>query len=125
MDINSCFQSAYLKADDIPAGREVPVTMGEVRLENVEGANADPKPVLYFANKQRGLVLNKVNAATIAQCYGSETDDWRGRPLVLFTTTTSFQGRMVPCLRVRVPARQPAQGGPQARQDSAGDTIPF
>ncbi len=122
MDINSCFPSTYLKADDIPAGREVSVTMAEVRLEPVDGANADPKPVLYFVGKKKGVVLNKVNSATIAQVYGAETDHWHGRPLVLFTTTTQFQGRVVPCLRCRVPAQSQAPQQPPQGQSVPPET---
>lgn len=107
MLISSVFHSTYLRADDIPAGRDAAVQIDRVDLEYVDGQTADPKPVAYFAGKNRGLVLNKTNASTIAAGYGDETDAWAGRPLVIFTTSTSFQGRQVPCLRVRIPSQAP------------------
>jgi hypothetical protein len=69
--------------------------------------------VLKFQGKEKGLVLNKTNAMTIAHVYGPNIDQWVGQPILMFTTQVDYAGQMVPAIRVRVPI--------QAAQD---DEIP-
>jgi hypothetical protein len=57
-------------------------------------------------------VLNKTNADVIAYTFGDDTDHWVGRKIVLFATRTQFQGKLVPCVRVRVPNIAPADEPP-------------
>lgn len=102
MKIGKAFPSNYIKSDDLD-GRRVVVTIDRVELEKI---GDDEKPVLYFKGKDRGLVLNKTNAATIVEITGSDdTDDWHGHPIVLFPSKTEFQGKRVPCIRVDDPPK--------------------
>lgn len=131
MDINAAFPSDHLKASDLQ-GREVNVTISHVEMKDIGG---DPKPVVYFIGKEKGLVLNKTNASAISQMHGHETDMWVDRPITLFPSQTDFQGKIVPCIRVKIGApvyhqapvsRQPPPGHPAAM--GAGpidDEIPF
>jgi len=112
MKIGSVFPSKYLRAADL-GGRTVPVTMDVVQVEPL--GDDEEKPVLYFAGKAKGLVLNRTNAEVIAAAYGEETDGWIGKPIELYPDKTHFGGRLVDCLRVRVPT-------PRAQD---GDEIPF
>ena len=64
----------------------------------------DEKPVLYFRGKNKGLVLNVCNGQEIAEAYGDDMENWPGNPVVLYRTSTTFAGKRVPCLRIRVPA---------------------
>ena len=125
MKISSAFPSKYLKATDIPPGRDVALQIDEVRLEAMEQSK-DEKPVLYFIGKQKGLVLNKINGEiTLGNAYGDDCDAWHGRPVVLFASTTMFQGKNVPCIRLRVP-NAPRQEMPNAADPAADDgDIPF
>ena len=102
MNIDSAYPSKFLKSADIPKGQKTRFTIAYVDVEDVSG-EGENKPVLYFSERQQGLVLNKTNAATIKLTYGEETDDWRDKPLFLFRTMTQFQGKSVECLRVEVP----------------------
>lgn len=114
MRIGAAFPSTYLKAADLQ-GRQVTVTISHIKLEEVGGEH---KPVMYFAGKERGLVLNKTNAMMIADTYGDETDAWQGQPVTLFEARVDFQGRTVAAIRVSVPkvARQaPPPPAPQAQ----------
>ena len=129
MKISSAFPSKYLKASDIPEGRDISLKIDEVWMENMEQSK-DEKPVLYFIGKDKGLVLNVTNGNTLADAYGDDTDDWHGRPVALYASTTTYQGRNVPCLRVRVPRSAPApvaprQETPVAADYAATDDIPF
>lgn len=98
MRISAAFPSQYLKSADLQ-GRRVKVTMSHVNMEDVGG---DPKPILYFIGKEKGLVLNKTNANNIAMIYGDDTDAWSGQTIELVEAMVDFQGRTVPAIRVYV-----------------------
>lgn len=108
VDINNAFPSNFLKADDLQ-GRAAKVVIASCEMEDL--GEGDHKPVVRFRDKDKGLVLNRTNAATIAAEYGSNTDSWTGRELEIYPDRTMFQGRMVACLRVRVPAPPPPTSG--------------
>ena len=126
MRISNAFPSKYLRASDIPDGREAHVKIDRVQLESME-TTGDEKPVLYFIDRKKGLVLNRTNADQIASAYGDDTESWHGQPIILFITSTSFNGRTVPCLRVRIPRRGTAvaQETPIADSSVGDDDIPF
>lgn len=97
MNINNAFPSTYLKAADLQ-GRRANVTIENVQFEDIGG---DEKPVVYFQNKSRGMVLNKTNANMIAEIANStETDEWPGVKICLYATKVDFQGRRVDAIRV-------------------------
>lgn len=127
MRISSAFPSQYLKAADLQ-GKTAKVTISHVVMEDI---GSDNKPVLYFAGKEKGLVLNKTNANNIAFAYGDDTDGWEGGSLELFSTMVDFQGRSVEAVRVRVPPRSPAAQPPAPKpqpmpaEEPFDDVIPF
>lgn len=106
------FPSKYLKAQDIPQGQFAAVTIDRVQMEDVSGDGED-KPVIYFRGKNKGMVLNRTNWSSIADVYGDESDNWSGQQVSLYQTTTQFQGKNTPCLRVQVYNGQ-GQGKPAA-----------
>jgi len=71
--------------------------------------------------KAKGLVLNRTNAAVISGAFGPQTEEWSGKPIILFATSCLFRGRKVDCIRVRIPD----DVVPAAAQPQAGDAIPF
>lgn len=102
MNVNEAFPSKYLKASDLD-GKKIRVMVANVVMEEVgDGA----KPVAYFSGKKKGLVLNKTNAMIIASGYGPETSGWEGAEIDLYPGKTQFNGQMVDCLKVEVPAKQ-------------------
>jgi hypothetical protein len=102
MKISESFPARFFKTDDVPS--EVEVTITECKKEDVTGSNdpADKKPVLYFSDKKRGLVLNRTNAGILAEAFGDESDNWQGQRVTLYPTTTLYMGKNVPCVRIRV-----------------------
>jgi hypothetical protein len=115
MKIGAAFPSKYVKASDLPDGQFIPVTIASVVIENVAGdgqAETD-KPVLYFSGKEKGLVLNKTNSSEISAAYGDETDDWAGKKILLYAATTPFNGKTVPCIRVKVPKQVAPKAAPK------------
>ena len=128
-NINDAFPSNYLKASDL-GGQQPVVTIDRVGFEPV-GREKEMKPILYFAGKDKGLVLNKTNAKNIAHLVGSfETNDWPGFRIKLYSANVEFQGETVESIRVK--AAPPANGnGPVAPPPVAAitpmtdDDIPF
>lgn len=115
MNINEQFPSKYLKAADLQ-GRSVTVKMARVEQEKI---GDDMKLILYFQGKERGVVLNKTNANNIAAIYGGETEDWYGKEITLVEAMVDFQGKSVPAIRMRAPARRAPP--PQRREAAPAD----
>lgn len=132
-NINDAFPSNYIKASDL-RGRGIVVEIDRVEFEPV-GQKKEMKPILYFAGKEKGLVLNKTNANKIIQITGSAvTEEWPGQNIVIYPTETSFQGDTVECVRVKqAPAgrARPAARQPEPEPDHdhsqplSDDDIPF
>lgn len=103
-NINSLFPSAYLKAADV---KEKPIVgaIDKIKMEEI-GDDRKMCPVLYFKNIERGLVLNKTNAAMIADLYGEETDDWEDEAIEMHCERVPFAGKMVDSIRVRKPSKK-------------------
>ncbi len=102
MRISDTFQSKYVASHDL-RGREITVTISHVTTEELQdGQRTEYKPVVFFQGAQKGMVLNKTNAMTIASAFGDETDHWSGKQIVLFTVKTQNpQGQLVDGLRCR------------------------
>lgn len=101
-------EGKYLKASDVPAGKELRLTISKLSNEALDrdDGSKQQKAVLYFQGKEKGLVLNNTNIDTLIQGYGDDTGAIVGQPVILFQTTTSFKGTTVPCLRLRVPVQE-------------------
>lgn len=127
MNINQSFPSKYLKADgDLPDEGNLVLTMDRVDLEDVGSAgDTEMKPVLYFRETDKGLVLNKTNASTISSLYSPETDEWRGKKIALFSQEVDFQGRQVLAIRVRMKKPAAPQSVAVAAKGADDDTDPF
>src|SRR6266576_2069494 len=103
MNASDLFPSKYLKVSDLK-GRTPTVCIAGYKIESVgQGQDQEQKCVLYFQNLKKGLVLNKTNVRKIAHYYGDDMDEWTGKELILYSDTTSFQGKSVEGLRVKAP----------------------
>ena len=129
--VNDYFPSPYVSAKDIVH----PVTVTIDRWEEHEfldkkTGDLRKQPVLFFAGKDKGLVLNKTNAFTIANWWGLQFDSWIGKQLILDTHETNF-GPGITVGRVAEPGppvtKPPAQDGPKPAHDPITDSesIPF
>src|SRR5262245_21906395 len=126
MELSSVFTSDTLKAADLQ-GREVTGVIGTVEAKQFNDGN---KLLLTFQGKKKSLVVNKTNANRIAYLYGTNTDGWIGREIVLFADLVDFQGKTVETIRVKPPAnraappRKPAPPPAEPVED-LDDSIPF
>jgi hypothetical protein len=94
-------RSKYLRAEDLK--QEKKFRIKAVTEEVFEKDKVEKKPVLWFTNDERGLVLNKTNNRTLRGAFGDPFADWINKVIAVFPTTEPFRGKMVPCLRVRIP----------------------
>jgi hypothetical protein len=109
VNINDLYPSKWLKAEADLEDGDLTLTIASVKLDEVGGAgNSKRKPVVYFEETDKGLVLNKTNAGTVQGLYGGDTDNWIGKQITLFATEVDFQGKQV--LSIRVRTRKPKAG---------------
>jgi hypothetical protein len=116
--------SKYMKKEDVT--QPVLVTMQQIKVENTapDGQAPEMKPVAYFAEMPKGMILNSTNCKIIEKITG--TDDymqWSGRQYVLyFDPNVQYKGELTGGIRIRAPkqrqqvAPQVAQGYQQAAQ---------
>ena len=104
--------SQYLKADDLQK-REVKVIIDYNEIAEFDNGK---KVVLKFEGKEKGLTLNKTNAMKIADAYGEDVEGWKGKEIIMYPDKTDFGGKMVDCIRVRIPLEV---------ADEFSDPIPF
>lgn len=119
-DYRTMFDSDYIYAFDLQ-GQDVTVTIDRVVGVTLvgEGGRKAKKPCVYFRGKDRGLALNKTNGKTIASLYGPHVEEWVGKRITLYPTTTQFGGETKDCIRVRnrVPP-EPKRGTAQPDLDA-------
>jgi hypothetical protein len=119
MSILDRFPSKYLKASDITAGDIV--TVKEVRDELV-GPEQDAKPLIYFLEHPKGVVMNVTNAKSIAKDLGEDETAWTGKKLVLtlIETRSPRSGEPVDAIRMKAaPVRK------KAAAEATAEEIPF
>jgi hypothetical protein len=123
MDYRLLFPNDYIAAHDL-RGKDVVKTIKTVAIEKLRmtGGRQEKKPVVLFSDTPKKLVLNKTNAKLIAAQHGCDTDQWAGRKIVLYPTTTLLGPNTVDCVRVREQA--PRKPEP-AHQSATPDEDPF
>lgn len=92
----------YIGAYAIPPGEDVTVTIDYVRREQITGTGGKKEECsVAHLRGAKPLILNATNSKTIAKLYGDYVEDWAGKQITLFATTTRFGGDTVDCLRIR------------------------
>lgn len=108
------------------SGEDLTLTIRTVRREIVTGANGKKEEcmVMYWAeNGYKPMILNRTNAKAISKLLGSSyVQDWFGKRVTLYPTTTKFGGEVVECLRVRPTA--PAEAAVVKCENCGGDIRP-
>jgi len=97
VDATDYFGGNYLKASDIKEPTALTIT--KVKEQQLEDRK---KLIVSFDETDKGLVLNKINTNRIIKWAGSkETDNWAGTKITLLATTVEYDGKDVPCIRVK------------------------
>ena len=85
------------------------LTIKSAGRENVTGASGKREDLLVirWVENELPMVCNRTNAKCISRIYGQYVEDWRGKKIQLYPTTTKFGGEIVECIRVRPTAPKP------------------
>ena len=103
------FPSRFLKGDEI-AGKEVPVTVKDIKKELVHSRQTNKKDevlVMYFKDKERGVVMKKERSSDMKSITGSDdTDGWIGKTVIMYTQKRKMKDGIVDVIRFKqaVPA---------------------
>ena len=103
-DYRSMYDRDYIGSWELPEGRDLIVTIESVKggeLNN--GARKTKKPIITLAGRDKKLVCNKTNAKAIAGMYSNHVENWKGKRIALYVSTTRdpSTGGDTPCIRVR------------------------
>lgn len=92
----------YIGAYALPDGEDMTVTIDFVRSEEVTGSGGK-KEICTVAHLkgQKPMILNMTNSKSIHKLYGPYIEDWEGKDITLYASTTKLAGEMVECLRIR------------------------
>ena len=105
----------YIVAEDIT--QDVVLTIVSLQIEDLKGNGKEMGGVLYFREAKKGMVLKPTNGLRIIAMYGKETDSWTGKTITLYPSETDYNGKSVPCFRVR--EKLPEQQQPTAPVNGA------
>jgi hypothetical protein len=103
----------YIGAYWLPPGEDVTVVIDRVQREQVTGTGGKKEDctVAHLKGDVKPFILNVTNSKSIAKLYGPFIEDWAGKPITLFASTTKLAGDTVECLRVRpLVAKRKKQG---------------
>lgn len=105
MKTNDVFPSKYLKAeDDLFDDGEVAATIKEVVLESLKSRERgeENKPVMYFKELPKGLIVNKTNWGICAKLFNSDdSDDWLSERVLMTTVDVDAFGDVVRAIRIK------------------------
>lgn len=93
----------YLGAYSLDGMSEINVTIEKVVRELVtgNGGKKEECTVAYLKN-QKPFIINRTNGKTITKVLKSPyVEEWCGKTITLYATTTKVAGEEVECLRVR------------------------
>ena len=116
MDISSFLSGRYLTHLDLPE----PSQTWTIDRADQQLVGDDRKVCVAFAEfPAKALALNKTNLRRIADPYGVDATTWRGRQLLVYRSSTTFSGKVMPCVRVCVPGQPP----PEVVCDADGNSV--
>lgn len=123
----SFFDREYLFAFDLK-GRDVTLTIERVVGGELTalGGRKSKKPLVYFkeGREKKPLAMNATNCKTVAAMYTTDTDNWVGKRITLYPTTTTMAGETMDCIRVRPtvpPEKAAAQAAPADPAEEGSD----
>lgn len=111
MKISEFFPKRYATGEDL-GGKPFTFTVRTVELEQMHpqpGSPATEKPVIYFAETKRGIILSAPLARQLAALLGDDTATWTGRRVTIFPQPMNVAGQA----RVAIRARAATNGASQ------------
>lgn len=98
----------YIGAYALPNGEDLTVTIKSVAREVVTmaGGKKEECTVVQLVNN-KPFIINSTNSKSIHRLYGPYIEEWAGKQITLFASTTKFGGELVECLRIRTEVAKP------------------
>jgi len=98
----------YIGAYSLPNGEDITVTIESVSREMVTmaGGKKEECTVCKLVNN-KPFIINATNSKSIHKLYGAYIEDWAGKKITLYASTTKFAGELVECLRIRPDVAKP------------------
>ena len=115
----------YIGVYALPPGMDMTVEIASVGREKVvvSGGKKEDHTVVRLKG-QKPLILNATNSKSIARLYGPYIEDWEGKRITLFASTTKLAGETVECLRIRPSVTEKQKPNiTDARLDAAIESI--
>ena len=112
-------ESKYINQADVGSRRH------ELVIDRVTPEEVDPdagvrKPVMYFMNHQKGLVLNNTTWSACESEWGEESDAWSGHRVTLYVDpSVTYKGKRTGGTRI-----EPVQTKPLAIDDTGQEEEP-
>ena len=97
MNVNEMYRSNYLTSDSLN-GQAFCFTITDCSAEKV--GESEKRLVLAFLEVSSLMILDKINVNTLADLYGPETSEWRGKVIKVTPSTTLFLGEIVKYIRI-------------------------
>ena len=99
----------YLGAYSLEPGKDMILTIAKVQREMITGTGGKKEecPVCHWQEEQKPMILNVTNMKTIGKMYGNYIEQWAGKRVQIYASTTKFGGDVVECLRIR---KDPPEG---------------
>lgn len=92
----------FIGAYSLNEGEDLTVVIAGVAREIITGSGGKKEECTVAQLKgQKPFILNSTNQKSIAKLYGPYIEDWAGKPITLFASTTKLAGDTVECLRIR------------------------
>lgn len=123
-DYRSLYDKDYIGAWDLK-DKDVTVTITRVIGGSLvgQGGRKSKKPVIYMKGTEKGFAVNSTNGKTIAALYGNHVEEWVGKRITLYKSTTrspSGDGE-VECIRVRPKAPPESKVKDEDEKIESGD----
>jgi len=114
-DYRKFFDKEFLGAWDLP-DRDVVVTIATAGGGEITGqaGRKSKKPVISFVGKEKKMAINATNGKALAGMYGTYVQDWVGKKVALYKTTTQMGGETMECIRIRPQVPREAAKTPAA-----------
>lgn len=93
----------YIGAYMLEPGKDMIITFESVKREIVTGSGGKKEEcTVAHLRGQKPFIINRTNGKMITKVLGSPyIEDWAGKSVTVYATTTSVAGETVECLRVR------------------------
>lgn len=123
--VRDMIQSKFLRKEDFEEDQVC--TIKDCKLEDVGKEDAqEQRWVLYFRERDKGMVLNVTTIRVLEQAYGGDTEHWVGNKVMVYVDpNVSFGGKVVGGLRLRTPKKVQVKAPAPPKEDEFADEIPF